>query len=57
MNDGSCENIQKAIGNEDDFIKYLLERGITHKEINEELDIPLRKIQGISKNIERKGVV
>jgi SpoVK/Ycf46/Vps4 family AAA+-type ATPase len=43
-----------AIENEDDFIEYLLEYGATHKEINESLDIPLRKIQNISKNTDRK---
>ncbi len=43
-----------AIENEDDFIKYLLKYGVTHKEINESLNIPLRRIQTISKNMERK---
>ena len=41
---------------EDDLIKYLMENGATHKEINENMKIPLRKIQGISKNVDRKEV-
>lgn len=43
-----------SIGNEDDLIKFLMDYGATHKEINETLQIPLRKIQGISKGIDRK---
>lgn len=43
-----------SIENEDTFIKYLLENGATHKEINEGLGIPLRKIQSSSKYVERK---
>ena len=43
-----------SIDNEDIFVKYLLENGATHKEINEALGIPLRKIQSASKYIERK---
>lgn len=39
---------------EDDLIKYLMENGATHKEINESMKIPLRKIQGISKDVDRK---
>ena len=39
---------------EDDLIKYLMENGATHKEINESMKIPLRKIQGISKGVDRK---
>ena len=39
--------------NEDVFLKFLLSYGATHKEINESLDIPLRKIQALSK--EKKG--
>jgi SpoVK/Ycf46/Vps4 family AAA+-type ATPase len=38
-----------SISNEDEFIRFLLEHGATHKEINEGLDISLRKIQSISK--------
>jgi SpoVK/Ycf46/Vps4 family AAA+-type ATPase len=45
-----------AIENEDDFIKYLIGCGATHKEINESLDIPLRRIQGISKSVGRKEI-
>lgn len=37
------------IDNEDSYIQYLLQFGATHKEMNENLGIPLRKIQGISK--------
>jgi len=43
-----------GIENEDDFINYLLQNGATHKEINDGLGMPLRKIQNVSKNIERK---
>ena len=43
-----------SIENEDGFIKYLIDCGATHKEINESLGIPLRKIQGISKDVDRK---
>lgn len=45
-----------SIEGENDLIKYLMENGATHKEINESMKIPLRKIQGISKDVERKGV-
>lgn len=40
-----------AVSDEDDLIKFLLLNGATHKEINEIMNIPLRKIQGLSKNI------
>lgn len=43
-----------AIATEDDFIKFLLENNATHKEINDNLNISLRKIQELSKNINRK---
>jgi len=43
-----------AIENDDDLIAYLLTNGVTHKEINDSFDIPLRKIQGISKKLDRK---
>lgn len=43
-----------VIENEDDLIEYLLKNGVTHKEINDSLAIPLRRIQGISKNLDRK---
>ena len=39
---------------EEYLIKYLFNNGATHKEINESLNIPLRKIQRVSKEIERK---
>lgn len=39
------------IDDENQFIKYLLENNATHKEINESLDIPLRKIQSVSKTL------
>ncbi|CAA7599577.1 ATPase, AAA-type, core [Acididesulfobacillus acetoxydans] len=42
------------IKDEDEFIRYLFRNNATHKEINESLGIPLRKIQGISKS-ESKG--
>ena len=45
-----------TIDNEDDFIRYLLAHGVTHKELNTELEIPLRRIQSISKNIDRKEI-
>lgn len=43
-----------AIDDEDDFIKYLLLNYAPHKEINSSLDIPLRKIQSISKSFDTK---
>ena len=43
-----------SIDNEDEFIMYLLSHGVTHKELNEGLEIPLRRIQSVSKKIERK---
>lgn len=43
-----------AVECEDDFIAFLLNHGVTHKEANESLGIPLRKIQTISKSLERK---
>ena len=43
-----------TIDNEDEFISYLLSHGVTHKELNEGLAIPLRKIQSVSKSIDRK---
>lgn len=38
-----------SICSEDELIKYFMDYGATHKEINESMQIPLRKIQGISK--------
>lgn len=46
-----------GIENEDEFIKYLLENHAPHKEINDKLDIPLRKIQTISKAISKGSEV
>lgn len=43
-----------SIEDENEFVAYLLSHGATHKELNEGLEIPLRKIQSVSKNIERK---
>ncbi|EYE87381.1 ATPase [Fervidicella metallireducens AeB] len=37
---------------ENDFIKYLLQHGITHKEVNENYNFSLRKIRDISKMVE-----
>jgi len=37
------------IDNEDDYLKYLIENGATHQEIHENLNMPLRKIQQVSK--------
>lgn len=45
-----------TIDDEDAFIAYLLSHGVTHKELNEGLEIPLRKIQSVSKNIDRKEI-
>lgn len=45
-----------SVGNEDELIKYLMTNGVTHKEMNESLKIPLRKIQGVSKNVDRKEI-
>ena len=39
-----------SIGDEDEFISFLLQNNATHKEINESLGIPLRRIQTVSKN-------
>lgn len=39
-----------SIDDENAFIKYLLQSSVTHKEINESLGIPLRKIQTVSRN-------
>lgn len=39
---------------EDNFILFLLEHGVTHKEAYERLGIPLRKIQSISRTLERR---
>lgn len=43
-----------SIENEDAFLEFLLKNSATHKEINESMDIPLRKIQEVSKAISRK---
>lgn len=43
-----------SIEDDDTFIQYLLQNGATHKEINDSLAIPLRKIQNVSKNTDRK---
>lgn len=37
------------IEDEDAFIRFLIQNNVTHKEINESLGIPLRKIQTVSK--------
>lgn len=39
-----------SIEDENIFIKYLLQNNVPHKDINESLGIPLRKIQSVSKN-------
>ncbi len=38
-----------AIEDESGFVDFLLQHGATHREINEEADIPLRTIQNVSK--------
>lgn len=43
-------NLHHTIDNEENLIKYLLQNNVSHKEINQNLGIPLRKIQVISKN-------
>lgn len=43
-----------AVECEDDFIAFLLKNGVTHKEANDSFEIPLRKIQAVSKTLERK---
>ena len=43
-----------AVECEDDFIAFLLRNGVTHKELNDSFDISLRKIQTVSKTLERK---
>lgn len=47
-------NKNHSICSEDDLIKFFMDYGATHREINESMQIPLRKIQGISKCIDRK---
>lgn len=42
------------IENENELVKYLMENGATHKEINESMNIPLRRIQEISKSVSRE---
>lgn len=43
-----------AIESEGDFVEFLLKNSATHKEINDSLDIPLRKIQEVSKQIKKE---
>lgn len=43
-----------GIDEENEFITFLLFNGVTHKEMNDCLKIPLRKIQGVSKKTDRK---
>ena len=45
-----------SIESEDEFISFLIKYGATHKEINETLEIPLRKIQSISKKM-KEGII
>lgn len=40
-----------SLEDENEFVRFLLKNGATHKEINEGMEIPLRKIQGLSKQI------
>ena len=47
-------NKKHNIDNEDDFVEYMIENGSTHKELNDIFNIPLRKIQSISKSIDKK---
>jgi SpoVK/Ycf46/Vps4 family AAA+-type ATPase len=42
-----------GIKEESDLIKYLLLNGATHRSINEDMGIPLRKVRNISKDTER----
>lgn len=44
-----------SVEDEEEFIRFLLKYGATHKEINDSLDISMRKVQEISK--EMKGEV
>ena len=43
-----------TIDDEDDLIKYLINNGATHKEMNESMKIPLRRIQWISRMMGKK---
>ncbi len=45
-----------TIESDDELIRFLISSGATHKEINESMNIPLRKIQGISRNVGRREV-
>ena len=40
-----------GVENEEDYIRFLLQYGATHKEIDECLDISMRKVQEISKKM------
>lgn len=48
-------NKNHIINNENDFIRFLITNGATHKEINETLNIPIRKIQTISKSLNERN--
>lgn len=43
-----------SLEDENEFVRFLLKNGATHKEINEGMEIPLRKIQGLSKQIKER---
>ena len=47
-------HLNHSVEDEDHLIKYMMENGVTHKEIYKSLNIPFRRIQGISKNVNRK---
>lgn len=49
-------NKHHEINDEDKFILFLLKSYATHKEINENLGISLRKIQAVSKNMSREEI-
>ena len=49
-------HLNHSIEDEDYLVRYMMENGVTHKEINENMNIPFRRIQGISRNVNRKEI-
>lgn len=45
-----------GVENEEEYIRFLLKYGATHKEIDECLDISMRKVQDISKKMEGRRI-
>ena len=49
-------DVYKRQENEEEYIRFLLKYGATHKEIDECLDISMRKVQDISKKMEGRRI-